>query len=162
MKKIIFAIIAVIVLSAAWYLFSPLIITKTIDDAFPEVTMDEAMPEAEQSATRVSTGVFQGTDDFHVGSGSVSLYTLMNEERLLRFENFSVTNGPDLRVLLTRHPNPQTTEDLDEGYIELGKLKGNKGNQNYEVSDAIDTTLYPGVVIYCKPFHVIFSKATLE
>jgi len=74
-----------------------------------------------------------------------------------------VTNGPDLRVLLVGHTDPKTRDDVMDGdYVELDNLKGNKGNQNYELSADIDITAYQSVVIYCKPFHVVFSTALLQ
>ena len=75
---------------------------------------------------------------------------------------FKVTNGPDLRVLLVKSPNPQGRGDLDAGYEELGKLKGNIGNQNHTIPDSIEADGYGSIVIYCKPFHVVFSVASLN
>ena len=49
-----------------------------------------------------------------------------------------------------------------EGYVELGKLKGNIGNQNYPIPEGVDPTKFNAVVIYCKPFHVLFSVAKLR
>ena len=84
-------------------------------------------------------------------------------EYLLRLEEFKVTNGPDLRVLLSAHPDPMSRSEVkDDGYVELGKLKGNIGNQNYEIPSGVDISGYRSVVIYCKPFHVIFSVAPLS
>ena len=48
------------------------------------------------------------------------------------------------------------------GYVDLGKLKGNKGNQNYEIPDDVDIASMRSVTIYCKPFQVIFSVAPLQ
>ena len=102
---------------------------------------------------RLASGTFTDADNVHMGSGSAIIYEHEGEQ-LLRFEDFSVTNGPDLRVLLANDP-----DNLDAGYIELGRLKGNMGNQNYEIPSDIDASSYGGVVIYCKPFHVTFSTA---
>ncbi len=65
-------------------------------------------------------------------------------------------------MLLTEHPSPERREDLETaGYVELNKLKSNVGNQNYVVPDSVDASRQRSVVIYCRPFHVIFSVATL-
>ena len=48
------------------------------------------------------------------------------------------------------------------GYVNIGKLKGNKGNQNYPIPDEVDVSIQGSVVIYCVPFHVIFSVASLR
>ena len=47
------------------------------------------------------------------------------------------------------------------GYLDLGKLKGNRGNQNYPIPADVDISIFNSVVIYCKPFAVVFSVATL-
>lgn len=110
--------------------------------------------------TATAQGEFIGADNFHQGSGSAAIYQ-QGEQRVLRLEEFSVTNGPDLHVILTRHPSPASREDVGEDYIDLGSLKGNMGNQNYEIPAGVDLSEYQGVVIYCVPFHVVFATATL-
>ncbi len=74
-----------------------------------------------------------------------------------------MTNGPELHVLLSPHPNPETRNDAKApGYVDLGKLKGNKGSQNYAIPEVMDVAGQGSIVIYCKPFHVIFSAASLQ
>lgn len=134
----------------------------------PEKVMNETMPnmktanedEKNKEPTLISSGEFQDGDDFHKGSGIATIYQLPDESRLLRFENFEVTNGPDLRVILTKEGNP--TEEQVKNGIELEKLKGNKGNQNYDLPADINPNDYQAVVIYCDPFSVIFSTASLN
>ena len=117
------------------------------------IMVEDAM---ESGPVVVSSGTFVDADAVHKGSGTASIYE-NNGEQLLRFEDFSVTNGPDLRVLLARDAN-----NLDAGYIELARLKGNMGNQNYDIPANVDVNDYNHVVIYCKPFHVLFSSAVLQ
>ena len=105
-------------------------------------------------------GEFTGTDSLHQGSGSATIYQ-QGDQRVLRFEDFSVTNGPDLHVILSKHPSPLEREDVGDDYIDLGSLKGNLGNQNYEIPADVDLSEYQSVVIYCVPFHVVFATATL-
>ena len=82
---------------------------------------------------------------------------------LLRLEDFDVTNGPDLRVLLAEAGDPMTRDELQAGgYTHLAKLKGNKGNQNYEIPADVNLDEQNSVIIYCMPFHVIFSVAPLQ
>jgi hypothetical protein len=132
----------------------------------PDVVMDEKTPDVtiqnEEVTTVLKKGVFRDADSFHQGSGDATLYNLQDGGRILRLEEFSVTNGPDLRVLLVKNGDPTKRDDVQDGYIELGKLKGNMGNQNYEIPDDVDVSEYESVVIYCKPFHVIFSVASLS
>jgi hypothetical protein len=78
----------------------------------------------------------------------------------LRLEDFSVTNGPDLHVLLAENPSPPDHDSLGM-YLDLGSLKGNLGDQNYDIPAGTDINQFKSVVIYCLPFHVVFSTADL-
>ena len=112
---------------------------------------------------RLLEGEFIDGDFLHFGDGTATIYELSDGSRLLRFEEFKVTNGPDLRVLITPDNNPFDHDALAEaGYTELGRLKGNIGNQNYEIPPDVDIDSIGSVVIYCKPFAVIFSVAPLS
>ena len=138
--------------------------------AMPDTVMEEEMPQEVEMAQEIRTepvvlasGIFKDADSFHKGSGNATIYELFDETRVLRLEDFSVTNGPDLRVLLVAHADPKTSDDVTgSAYIELDRLKGNKGNQNYELPAGTDVSAYGSVVIYCKPFHVVFSTAPLK
>jgi hypothetical protein len=123
--------------------------------------MEEPMPEAPAEWTVVRQGSFVDADSFHRGSGTATIYH-QGEEQVLRFEEFTVTNGPDLHVILSKHPAPASHSDVGEDYIDLGPLKGNQGNQNYEIPVGTDLSQYQSVVIYCVPFHVVFATATLD
>jgi hypothetical protein len=121
--------------------------------------MADAMPAAEW--VTVATGTFFGADRFHEGEGTAVILQL-NDQQVLRFEQFRVTNGPDLHVILSKNPNPTNSSDLGDDYIDLGQLKGNVGSQNYELPTNLDLSEYQSVVIYCMPFHVLFASATLS
>ncbi len=109
----------------------------------------------------VVQGSFSDADSFHRGSGSATVFQ-MGDERVLRFEDFTATNGPDLHVILTRDPAPSSRAEVGSDYVDLGSLKGNMGNQNYEIPTDLDLSDYQGVVIYCMPFHVVFATASLN
>ncbi len=109
----------------------------------------------------VVQGSFSDADSFHRGSGSATVFQ-MGDERVLRFEDFTATNGPDLHVILTRDPAPSSRAEVGSDYVDLGSLKGNVGNQNYELPADLDLSDYQGVVIYCMPFHVVFATASLN
>ena len=140
-------------------------VTDKVMEAAATVMMDKPMddnmmPAADEWAL-VAAGQFTGADSFHQGAGSASIYQ-QGDQRALRFEDFSVTNGPDLHVILTENPAPASRDDVGENYIDLGKLKGNLGNQNYDIPAGTDLSTYKGVVIYCQPFHVVFATAALQ
>ncbi|MDP6453535.1 MAG: DM13 domain-containing protein [SAR202 cluster bacterium] len=183
------AVILIPVLALGWWLLSPLFLNKLVEEEFPfafsasvpdDMTMGEietimsgiakmdAPAESESAGAMAGaevtrSGEFTDADRFHKGSGDGTIYTLSDGSTLLRLEDFRVTNGPDLRVILSPNPNPQnSSEVLEDGYIEVGKLKGNIGNQNYPLPAGIDPLTFNSVVIYCKPFKVVFSVASLS
>ena len=122
--------------------------------------MEEPMPVVEP--VLLAQGSFVDIDAFYQGEGNAAIFTLPTGERILRFEDFQVTNGPDLHVILSKHPNPTNRDEIGTDYIDLGSLKGNIGNQNYEIPADIDLSEYQSIVIYCVPFHVLFSVAPLS
>lgn len=121
--------------------------------------MEEQVPD--NSPKVLLSGRFADADDFHKGSGNVRIIQIDESERIARLENFSVTNGPDLFVYLTKHPNPKDGSDVQKGFVNLGRLKGNKGNQNYTIPEDVNLSEYNSIVIYCKAFSVLFSPASL-
>lgn len=130
-----------------------------------QVPSDMAMPDdstsMDASVMKVRSGSFRDADSFHKGSGTATIYRGSDGKSVLRLEDFRVTNGPELHVLLAPNADPQGRDDV-AGYLGLGKLKGNMGNQNYFLPDGEDGSGYGSVVIYCRPFQVVFSVATLD
>jgi len=133
--------------------------------------MEEAIEQAEMMAQPAATnrveavamGSFKDADAFHRGSGTATIYRTPDGSEVLRLEDLNVTNGPALHVVLSTHPDPERSEQVkQEGYVDLGDLKGNRGNQNYPIPAGVDTSIHKSVVIYCYPFAVVFSVATLE
>ncbi|MFQ6031220.1 MAG: DM13 domain-containing protein [Dehalococcoidia bacterium] len=184
-------VVLIPIIGVAWWLLSPLLTDTTVDEEFPfaanavvppDMTMaqvneimakerevneevTEAMPPnmaAPATPTLLQKGEFRDADRFHKGSGLAEIFQGPDGSHLLRLENFSVTSGPALHVLLTPHANPESQEDVKTpGWVDLGDLKGNMGNQNYPIPDDVEVGAQGSVVIYCMPFHVIFSVATL-
>ena len=124
-------------------------------------TVGADMPEADPIKLR--SGSFQGADSFHQGSGDVGVYLLDDGSRILRFDEIDVTNGPDLHVIPTPVGSAETRDDvMASGYVDLGSLKGNRGDQNYDIPAGVDVSSGDwSVVIYCQPFHVIFATTQL-
>lgn len=125
-----------------------------------DTVMEDDMPAAEAiEPVLLSSGGWIEIDPIHRAEGSASVWQL-GKQRVLRFEDFRVTNGPRLHVLLV--PSVPTSIFADVGdYIDLGPLKGNIGNQNYEIPADLDLSEYRSAVIYCVPFGVVFSSAEL-
>ncbi len=123
--------------------------------------MEEPMTGMEIEPTVLGKGEFGQIDPVHGASGTATIYELPDGQRIVRLEDFRSTNGPELHVILTTGTAMETFADVGE-YIDLGLLKGNVGNQNYEIPAELDLTPIKSIVIYCRPFHVVFSVADLE
>jgi hypothetical protein len=91
--------------------------------------------------------------------GRALIYQLPDGSRIVRLEDFSTTNGPDLFVTLHTGGNPE--RDTGE-YLVLERLKGNQGNQNYSIPATVDLSQYRSVVIWCRTFDVTFGYALFE
>lgn len=127
-------------------------------------TTDSASTEPMPASTpeTIAQGRFVDADAIHKGSGKATLYALPGGDHLVRFDDFRTTNGPALVVYLAKHPSPTQASDVtDGGYVRLGELKGNVGNQNYPVPTGTDISEYKSVVIWCELFGVLFSPAAL-
>ncbi|MEU1193936.1 DM13 domain-containing protein [Streptomyces sp. NPDC005859] len=101
----------------------------------------------------------------HETSGSVKLLRLADGSHVVRLENLDTSNGPNLRVWLTDAPVKQGKAGwhvFDDGkYVSLGKLKGNRGSQNYALPADVDPSGYSSVSIWCDRFDVSFGAAEL-
>lgn len=120
------------------------------------------MPPAMEIPSKGRTGIFSGADIVHRGSGNATIYHSGDGQRWLRLEDFRVTNGPDLVVYLTEHDDPDNAEKVIDGFVKLAQLKGNTGNQNYEIPDNLKLENYGAVVIWCELFGVLFATASLS
>jgi len=117
--------------------------------------------QAQEKAAKVlAKGEFHKADK--TGSGTATIYDLAGSRRVLRLTNFSVENGPDLHVRLIAADDAKDTASVAKtDHVELGKLKGNKGSQNYDVPENVDLSKYKAVSIWCDRFSVNFAAAPL-
>ena len=98
----------------------------------------------------------------HTGTGVAIVIELEDGTRILRFEDLDVLNGPDLRVILSPSELIDDGGAYDDGaFVDLGELKGNKGNQNYEIPADIDLDDFATVAIWCRRFNVSFNAAPI-
>jgi hypothetical protein len=110
----------------------------------------------------VLSGDFVPADPTYQGSGRVSIYQVGDTRRVLRLDPFEVTDGPELHVLLSEHPEPRTSADVMlPTYVDLGALVATTGDQNYEIPETTDLERYQSVVIYSTPFNIVYLTATL-
>jgi hypothetical protein len=96
----------------------------------------------------------------HAATGTASAIRRSDGGNVLTLTGFEVDNGPDLRVYLVA--GPARTEGEVDDFEDLGALKGNKGDQQYELPDGVDLDRYTTVVIWCRAFSVSFARAPLE
>ena len=133
-------------------------VTTAVAATEPSTTL----PPAPTGPVALAAGALMDADSFHNGSGQVVLYQLEDGSRIIRLEDIEVTNGPQLHVLLTPVHGLTGRDHLREaGYVDLGPLKGNIGSQNYEVPADYVIPEQVTLVIYCVPFHVVFTTAEL-
>lgn len=116
-----------------------------------------AKPSKQKPSGPVSLakGSFSGADG-HVGQGEAEVVRTSAGKRLLTFTDFDVDPGAKVVVWLTREASSVGDR------IELGNLKGNVGNQQYEIPSSADLSEYDTVVLYCTPFTVRIATAGLR
>lgn len=132
------------------------------------VTENQNAPEAEQemgemeTATVLSTGSFIELDALHWGEGTATVYQLPDQLRVLRFQDYASARGGDVAVYLSRDPEPRTAVEVGVDFLDLGRLKGNIGNQNYNLPANLDLSGYRSVVVFCRQFNAVITVATLR
>ncbi len=131
--------------------------TSEVEAATPEPTLSPEPTAALSQPGVIASGTFRDGAPGHNGSGTATLLRDENGQLFLRFEDFSVTNGPDLFVYLTTGGDSNV-----EAGLNLGSNKATDGNINYEIPPSIDVSQYDSVVIWCDAANVTFAVATLE
>jgi hypothetical protein len=185
-RRSVLAILGVALLAGAvgLALFQPwkLVVDETVNEAAPPglelatapppdptVTRDTVEPARETTAppagpTLLATGTFISHE--HRSSGSVRVIGLPDGRRLLRLDDLSTSNGPDLHVWITDAPVLPGRDGwyvFDDGvHVDLGRLKGNRGSQNYDVPPSVDLARLTGVTIWCDRFNVSFAAAAIH
>ena len=142
-RRTVLVVILLVLAIPAWWLASPLFIATQGNEAPPEDAM-----------TVLATGRFVDGEPGHHNSGDAVLLT-DGSRFVLRVENFSVTNGPDIHVFLAKGPR------YAAGDLDLGSVKATQGSSNYDVPTGPDPHAYPYVIIWCVPFSVQFGYAAL-
>ncbi|MCX4621432.1 DM13 domain-containing protein [Streptomyces albogriseolus] len=150
---------------------------QTVEEALPTAQATSGPAEEEQAAEAEPSGAPSSPagprtlaageliSHEHATSGTVKLVRLDDGSHVVRLENLDTSNGPDLRVWLTDAPVKEGQAGwhvFDDGeYVSLGKLKGNKGSQNYAVPNDVDPSRFTSVSIWCDRFDVSFGAAEL-
>ncbi len=148
------------------YLGGPYFERTFLDEANPLLGAAPETPGAQATTTTgepdsaggaiLARGEFRGADPGHHGSGTALLIRAADGSHILRFEDFSVTNGPDLFVVLS------TTPGYSADSLILEELRATDGNINYAIPDGVDVSRFQTAIIWCKQFRVTFATAPLQ
>jgi hypothetical protein len=172
-RRTLWAVVAAVVLGAGLYWFEPwkLWLDDTVHEALPgqrpaaaaPSTAGTPAPAANAPQVLAEAGLISHE---HTTTGQVKLIRLPDGTRTLRLENLDTSNGPDVQVWLTDAPVKEGTAGwrvFDDGkHISLGKLKGNKGDQNCPVPADVHLADYTSVTLWCDRFDVSFGAAALQ
>lgn len=159
-KRNIIIAVAIIIVGGLWYAFRPelLFVNQTVSEEFPG---GAAMASIEKGPMAVTKGNFRGLA--HEAKGLASIYQLADRKRTLRLTEFETSNGPDVHVYLTAAEVAKGNDAVKEaGFIDLGSIKGNIGDQNYDLPAGVDLAKYRAVTVWCKRFGVNFSTTPLS
>jgi len=151
---------SVLLLGLGWYAFRPelLFIDKTVNEEFPNGV---AVASIEKRPMAISMGNFKSLA--HETKGTASIYQLGDGKLTLRLTQFETSNGPDVHVYLTAAQIEKGSDAIKQaGFVDLGSMKGNKGEQNYDIPPSVDLAKYKNVTIWCARFGVNFGEAALN
>jgi hypothetical protein len=153
--KVALAVVLVAVI-ALWYWFRP-------DRLFSNVRVNEEMPAVQSGSSiqPLESGTFYTI--LHPTSGTATIYKMADGSRMLRFTNFDTSNGPDVHVYMVASDDAKDAATVERaGFVDLGSIKGNVGDQNYTLPGDLDLAKYRAVSIWCKRFSVNFGAAALK
>lgn len=122
------------------------------EGAFAEIDLEELAIERDEDVETPPFG------DLFTATGSFAFYEFQDGRKLLRLEDFRVTNGPNLHVYLSPNPAPLTFAELDF-YFDAGQLAGSVGAQNYEIPASLNLAEFASVVIVCVDYQFIYGVA---
>lgn len=163
------AAVLVVALGVGAWLFQPwlLFVDETVDEQLPQSQSSSEAGDGGQSDGKETGPVDLAAGDFvsqeHTTSGEARLVEQADGSHVLAVEGLDTSNGPDLRVWLTdQGVDADEWFVYDDGYhVELGELKGNKGDQVYEVPEKVDLDKVTSVSVWCVRFSVSFGAAPL-
>src|SRR6266480_5222730 len=160
----------VIIFVLVWFQPQKLFLNKTVDERVPGVIATAPARETHRDATAggsppqalrvVRSGSFRSLE--HATTGKAIVLHRPAGSLILRLEHLSTSNGPDLRVYLSRVPAGGDLRAYRTGFIDLGALKGNRGSQNYAIPAGTDLPAFKSAVIWCRRFAVGFGVAPLR
>lgn len=152
--------LGIVVAVSGWYAFRPerLFVNQTVNESLGAVTA--ASDAAADVPMTLAAGTFHS--NAHQTTGTATVLDVGGGRRVLRLTDFATSNGPDVRVYLVAVADVQDDATVKAaGFVDLGLMKGNIGDQNYEIPATVDLASYRTVTIWCKRFNVNFGSAPL-
>jgi len=152
-RRIIVVLAIAIGAIVGWYTLRPerLVIDQKVNEQFPT---------ASAASNKLASGQFHS--GAHETKGTATVFQLADGKKTLRLTDFATSNGPDVHVYLVAADDAKNNEAVTKaGFIDVGSLKGNIGDQNYDLPANADLTKYRAVTIWCKRFSVNFGTAPL-
>lgn len=162
------ALIGVVSVVVVWFQPQKLFIDDRVDEPAPaEVATPSTAPAAAATTPvpdtglppNVASGTFVSID--HETTGRVRILETAGGQRVVRLEGLDTSNGPDLYLYLSTNPASGDEAAFDDEFVNLGRLKGNLGDQNYDLPADTDLARYRSVVIWCDRFNSAFGAADL-
>jgi hypothetical protein len=148
--------VAAIAAFIAWYAFRPerLVVNRHVDEALPTA-------QSGSSPQPLVSGQFYSI--LHSTAGTATIYQMGDGTRVLRFTGFTTSNGPDVHVYMVAADDAKDVATVQHaGFVDLGVIRGNVGDQNYMLGSDLDLAKYRAVSIWCKRFSVNFGAAALR
>jgi hypothetical protein len=152
--KIAIPIVALLVV-VGWYAFRPerLVVNRQVNEAMPTA-------QGGMSALPLESGQFYSI--LHPTEGTATIYQMGDGTRVLRLTSFRTSNGPDVHVYMVAADDAKDAATVEKaGFVDLGVIKGNIGDQNYTLGGNLELSKYRAVSIWCKRFSVNFGAAAL-
>jgi hypothetical protein len=125
--------------------------TAAAENPEPVASPPTAAPPTPVQTRILAAGEF--TSGAHETRGVATVLQRPDGSRVLTLTGVATDPGPDLRVYLVAGDGSDVS-----GAIDVGGLKGNKGNQEYDVPGSAPSG---AVVIWCRAFSVEFGTAAL-
>lgn len=158
--------IGLLIFVLIWFQPQKLFIDTSVAERLPSARPDGERPAAKGTAPKetapkgIASGSFRALA--HRATGTATIFRLADGSYVLRLEDLDTENGPDLRVYLSEATASAQGREFAEDFVDLGALKGNRGDQNYEIPGGVDVSRFRSAVIWCRRFTVGFGVAPLE
>jgi hypothetical protein len=146
---------------AGAYLGSSVVFDDVVDERVATAPAARSAPAGDRTVprnVRLGSGRFESVR--HPATGVATAIRLARGGRVLTLAGFEVDNGPDLRLYLVA--GPARSEDEVRDFVDLGGLKGNRGDQQYALPRDLDLDRFSTVVVWCRAFSVLFARASLR